>query len=477
MFIYKNLTLCNVTNNRRSLPKSVADQFNSMKKDGQSNLALKVIHGNYYVYKEHGIWLKREHRNKTISEYLGRITSDGHFIKKSFHAKNDLESAKALIAEHGGEIIWHEKLDETQLPAAQYLNATDIDLKLLMVLSMNARLSSAEIAKIMGLSEQAAYSRVKAIEKKFGITYLLEVDVEKLGYIRYLILIKFEDGVPTKEEIEEAIKGEYNIQFAAVTKGDYDVVMYVIDESPLKAYDNLLRLRQKGSISKYKGSWIFTNFAQTYSFMPLREEFIENVVKEKVWHRTKDTPRLDKDELRQREFLLLKELNNKANATFASIDEKCNFNKGTSRYAYHALKERGIVTRPTISMTNLPIKYVGVILLFVDNYKVYEDKRYKFLIDLIKYGEISNKYCLSGNIGAPVQGAISFMPVAEEGYLDKVTAELKEELTGGNIRNLVITEVIVGTLCYRRFDDLYSRQYRLLVEFEKIMPARPTFYG
>lgn len=466
-----------MTNNRRSLPKSVVDEFNSLKEGGQSNLALKIIHGNYYVYKEHGIWLKREHRNKTISEYLGRITSDGHFIKKSFRAKNDLESAKALIAEHGGEIIWHEKLDEAPLPVKQDLTATEIDLKLLTMLSMNARLPAAQIAKIIGMSEQAVYSRVKAIEKEFGITYLLEVDVEKLGYIRYLILIKFEDDVPTKQEIEEAIEGEYNIQFAAMTKGDYDVVMYVIDETPLKAYDNLLRLRQKRSISKYNGSWTFTNFAQTYSFIPLRDQFIENVVKEKVWHRTKDTPRLDKGQLLQREFLLLKELNNNSNATFASTDQKCNFNKGTSRYAYQALRERGIVTRPTISMTNLPIKYVGIILLSVDNYKVFEEKRYKFLFDLIEYREISNKYCLSGNIGAPAQGAISFMPVTQEGYLEKVTAALKKELPGSNIRSLVIIDIIVGTLCYRRFDNAYSRQYRLLVEFKKIEPARPVFYG
>jgi DNA-binding Lrp family transcriptional regulator len=458
-------------------PKKVKETYRLLREQ-QKHLYLKPIRQKYYVYRQTYEYQPATKKSKTIGEYIGKIEPNGTFIKRVTSYKGELQRAEALIESRGGEIIWHKKSElKEAVPERREIALKESDLRLLMTLSMNSRMPVPKLAKLVGLNEQTTYSRLKALEKMLGIKYLLEIDVEKLGYLRYLILIKFEGDVPRREEVAAAVKDEDYVQFAAMTKGDYDVVMYVVDEEPLKAYENLLRLRQKESISKYKGIWTFTNFAQTYSFMPLRDQFIENMVKEKVWRRSRETPRPERNQLRQREFLLLRGLNSNANANFASIDQKYGLNKGTSRYAYQALQERGIIARPTISMTNLPMKYVGVVLLSVDDYKIYEERRYKFLVDLIEYGKISNKYCLSGNIGAPAQGAISFMPVAEEGYLDKVTAMLEKELPGSNTRSLVITDVITGTLCYRRFDAAHSRQRRLLAEFKKMEPARPMPYG
>src|SRR5208283_4666755 len=108
---------------------------------------------------------------------------------------------------------------------------------------------------------------------------------------------------------------------------------------------------------------------------------------------------------------------------------------------------------------------------------IFDEKRHMYLMDRIEYSKISNKYCLTGNIGAPVQGTISFLPVTEEGYLDRLTANLEKEFQGSIARSLVITDLIVGKLCYRRFDSVYTRPYRLLVGLKKIEPVKPTFYG
>lgn len=460
------------------VPEAVKNAFDRLKAEYQFYIVLKRFKDKYYVYRHTGIWDRKLKRTRTKAEYLGRIKDDGLFIKKKLSAKDDLENAKALIAEHGGEIIWYEKKElGGAAPPRKEITVKEADLSLLMALSMNARMPMPKLAAFAGLNEQTAYSRIKTLDERLGIKYLLEIDVEKLGYIRYLILIKFEDDAPMMEEIEEAIKDENRIQFAAITKGDYDVVMYVIDETPLEAHDNLIKLRQKEPFSKYRASWTLTYFAQTYSFMPLRDEFIENILKEKVWHRTKESPRPDKDKLKLREFLILKELNSNSNSNFTLIDQKHNLNKGTSRYAYQALRERGIITRPTISMTKLPIKYVGVILISNMHYKTIQENRYKYLLDEIEYGKVANRYCLTGNIGAPASGGISFLPVAEDGDFGKAVENIEKELQGSIVRSLVVTDVIIGTLCYRRFDNMYSRQYRLLVEFKKLEPAKPTFYG
>lgn len=444
----------------------------------QKHLYLKTIRDKYYVYRQTYQYLPEKKRSKTIGEYVGKINDDGTFVKRISSYKGELERAEALITSRGGVVTWQRKgKQEEPEPNQKEIRLRETDLKLLMALSMNSRMPASRLAELTGLNEQAAYSRLKTLEGLLGIKYLLEIDVEKLGYLRYLILIKFAGDAPTREEIAEAVKDNYNIQFVAMTEGNYDVVMYMVDETPLKAYDNLLRLRHKESISKYEATWTFTDFAQTYSFMPLRDQFIEHVLKEKVWQRSKETPHPDRDQLMQREFVVLKELNNNANDNFSSIDQKYDLNKGTSRYAYQALTERGLIVRPTISMTNLPTRYIGVVLLSITNFKRFEEQRYKFLIDLMEHGKIANKYCLSGNIGAPVQGAISFLPVSEDGYLNNVVASTEKDLPGTFIKSMVITDEIVGTLCYRRFDTIYSRQYRLLVELKKIEPTKPIFYG
>jgi DNA-binding Lrp family transcriptional regulator len=459
------------------VPEKVQAAFRALTKQ-QKHMYLKKIRESYYVYKQTYEWQPDEKKSKTLYEYMGKILADGRFVRRISSYKDQLAKAEALIVSHGGEVTWHEKTESKEAaPTKKEISLKDSDLKLLMALSMNSRMPVPKLAELAGLNEQTTYSRLKALEEKLGIKYLLEIDVEKLGYTRYLILIKFHDEVPSREEIEEAIKDESNIQFVAMTKGDYDVVMLVVNETPLKAYDDLLRLREKESISRYEGSWIFTDFAQTYSFIPLRNQFIENIIKEKVWHRSKEAPRPERNQLRQREFLLLKELNGNSNMNFASVDQKYGLNKGTSRYAYQALKERGLIARPTISMTNLPIRYVGIILFSIMGYKVFAEKRYEHLMERIEYGKISNKYCLTGNIGAPVQGTIGFLPVTEDGYLDKITTNMEREFRGSIAKSLVITEMIIGELCYRRFDNTYSRHYRLLVELKKIEPIRPTFYG
>lgn len=458
------------------IPRQVTKAFDDIRKKYPSYTVLKRINGQYYVYSQKGMWLKEERKTKTISEYLGRITDEGLFIRKKLSAKDDLENAKAIIAERGGEIVWHAKPGSEEAENVQQeVTAEKLDLRILTALSMNARMSSSKLAKLAGIGSQVAYRRVKALEKKFGIRYILETDMEKLGFLQYLILIKFEGEKPSIEELRRTFEDEYRIQFAATTTGEYDVVMFFIDENPLKADDDLRELRYREPLNKYKAFWYMVYFAQVFSFMPLRDLFIEHVLKERVWHRTKENPKIDKNQLRYREFLILKELNSNSVGDLSDIDEKHKLSKGTSRYTYNLLKARGIIVRPTITLTNLGLKYIGLILISNLDYKKIEENRYKSLLDILEYGKVVNRYSLSGNVGSPT-GAIRFLPVTEDGYIDKIVANVERELQGSMVRSLIITDVIVGSLCYRRFDNTYSRQYRTLVEMKKIEPKGLEVY-
>ncbi len=158
-----------------------------------------------------------------------------------------------------------------------------------------------------------------------------------------------------------------------------------------------------------------------------------------------------------REIKVLYELNKNSIKKFANIDKENNFAAGTARHAYETLKNNGIIIRPTINLTSMPIKYIGVILLSIINvgetYKTW-DKR---LSDYILNGSIINKYSLIGYVGFP-DSLLLFIPIFKNGELEK-TAEYLQKTTqkGIMVKTLVITNELLGSLNYRRFDNKESR--------------------
>ena len=461
----------------RDPPKNISATFEKLRKEYLPyRIVLKKISNHYYVYKERGVWRKDIARTKRISEYLGKITKEGIYVKKTLSAKDDLENAKALIESHGGEIIWHENeelnLDNTQNTTT---DTNEADLRLLTCLSMNARMSPSKMASLSKIKKRSVYFRVKALEKEFGIKYIMELDVTKLGYMPYLILVKFEKDFPDFEKVKEAFYQEPLIQFAAKVNGDFDLVLYVLDKYVNNIIDDIRNLIYKLELGSYDAKWNIMPITKTYSFIPVRDEFIEKVIKTKEWNRTtgKSTPK--QDELKYREFIILKELNSNSVEDFSEIERKYGLIKGSARYAYTKLRESGIIIRPTMTMAKIQMKYLGMIIVTDINEDKIGQTRYKFLSNVIEYGPIINKYILLENIGAPI-GAILFLPIISEGDLEKNASRIRNELEGSVIRSMVITEILVGSLSYRRFDNEYSRQHRLLVELGKREPTILTNY-
>ncbi len=457
---------------------AVQATFDGLKANSSSRLVLKRIRGRYYVYREKGVWLKEKQKNKTVSEYLGRITETGTFLKKTMSARDDLENAKALIAEHGGEIVWPKiKNQEMGQYGSQMIQdpINETDLKILMALSMNSRLPISKIAKLSNIKEQYSYSRITALEKNFGIDYILELNVQKFGFTTYLILVKFEDNIPTPNELKEVLAHEYRVQFAATSRGDYDLLIYLLDENSVKAEDDLWKIMSGNTLNKYKARWYLIPFGQINSFVPLRQEFVGTITNKRQDNEIYSTFKVKYNKLKNREAILLKEMNNNASIDFAKIDSKYKLSNGAARYTYYSLVRDGTIIRPTISIKNLQMLYLGVLIVYTTDPKSVLETRDKLLFDELEYGQVTNKYALIGNISIP-EGIMLFSPILEEGDLDKYIANLKRSFKGTIITSLIITNILVGSLCYRRFDNTYSRQYTSLAERGIIPYKRPVKY-
>ena len=121
------------------------------------------------------MYLRGFGKRKKITHYIGRILLDGKFIKAKHRKSKTAESAQTQV------------------------QLTKEELAVLTTLSMNGRATTPILSRISGLSNSAAYETARRLERRFGIQYMAEVDVEKLGYLSFLVLVKFIDRVPSEK--------------------------------------------------------------------------------------------------------------------------------------------------------------------------------------------------------------------------------------------------------------------------------------
>ena len=214
------------------------------------------------------------------------------------------------------------------------------------------------------------------------------------------------------------------------------------------------------SLSTYPTRWYVSYFHETYNFIPFRNEFFS----------------LLKDELKQREKQLLRELNADGKMGFAEVDKKCGQEPGRASYAYHGLKEKGILKRSTINMTYMPVKYIGIIYASFINREKFDSHRKDLLSNIIKETDLPiTKYLLVGDVGVP-HGGIYFVPVFNDGDLERAKESLEKINPGLFVETSIVSNVLVGTFCYRKYDNTYSRQYEILVDKFKVPPKERIYH-
>ena len=105
---------------------------------------------------------------------------------------------------------------------------------------------------------------------------------------------------------------------------------------------------------------------------------------------------------------------------------------------------------------------IAIIVGIKDNVK-FRKTQEKLLMDIIEEGTANiNKYTLVEDINMP-DGGLFIAPVLEEGESETIVKELREKIDGITINTLVITEVALGNLAFRKFDNIYSQQFSALV--------------
>ena len=317
------------------------------------------------------------------------------------------------------------------------------------------------------MSPAACSYRLKRLERRYSISYNIEFGPRPFGFFRYIVLVKFKWGKPDISVLKKVLEREPLIQLALVLKGSYDLIFYVLAENTQLLDDAIYRIRSDPSIARFKSYWTVTYISRAYGYTPLREEFIETL-KEKVWHKSKEHPRKAYGELLEREYLILKELNQNGRISFTNLDKKLGLNSGASDYTYNRLVEKGVIGRITINMQKPPMKYPAVLITKQFDINAFNSHRMEFMTKLISLPKTpTNRYAIVGDIGAPY-GLIFIMPIYDS--IDLAVKEVidisKQEQK--DIKEMIVTDVLFGSIGFRRIAPEETYQYKYLKKISEI---------
>ncbi len=83
----------------------------------------------------------------------------------------------------------------------------------------------------------------------------------------------------------------------------------------------------------------------------------------------------------------------------------------------------------------------------------------------------TNTFAYVAEITAP-SGFLFILPVINEGKLEEEIENISQQIKGITIKSMIITQTVLGELCYRRIDNNQSSQMEILVSRYKIPPPK-----
>jgi DNA-binding Lrp family transcriptional regulator len=243
------------------------------------------------------------------------------------------------------------------------------DKKILYELDNNSRQSFNEISKKVGLSKDAVQYRTENLKKEGIIkSFNAVIDVGKLGFISFRLLLKFYNASPQKEEevISFLLKNK-NLIWLVKVEGNWDIntcFLYKSIEEMNLLWNNLLN--KYGNYIDKRELGIFSNV-----FYFNRDYFIDSK-KRKEPLRFISLP--GKSGLNKKDLKIIEILSNDARSQIVDIAEKTNLTPKTVINRIRSLEERKIILgyKTEFDLEKLGYKYYKI---HISTFKTTKDKK------------------------------------------------------------------------------------------------------
>jgi DNA-binding Lrp family transcriptional regulator len=320
----------------------------------------------------------------------------------------------------------------------------ELPYKMLMQLYKNSRASLRKLGKDLGISYHVVRSVLKQLEEKYKLSYKLQIDETKLGFMEgQMITIKF--GVrPSVDFLKNIAHKDIFIQEAFLSEGDFDLILYAVGLGPRDFQRWQWKLRT--DLSEYKPVLkVATANSNSVGFLPLRSELLrETTVLSKI----------------EKQVLVL--LNDNSRMRISEIAEKTKTSANRIIYILKKLKIIGIIKNFT-TLTQTPDKRLfcayGVYLIPIKEHIV---SAREFARELLNedFHESVNDYALIANTNGEYD--VFYICAFKGGeILSKRGPELlrtlwmKEE---PKIEKAIITDVLFGEWPFHLEEYEYAKE-------------------
>lgn len=357
-------------------------------------------------------------------------------------------------------------------------NREELKARIRRLLSVDARISMQDLANTLKTTKVNAYSLFNEVASEYSMRFVPEISIDKLwkwefikrarlrtkrgilaeaveelpltGFGEYVVFVKFIGRKPPDEEMVKAIGSSYAAQFAAKTRGEYDLVIYVVERS----YEDAIRFTDtlNKNLSKYDMLAYTGRVWGSFGFFPVSKKLVEEF---DIFDTYKN---------------LLFGLLGGGRDTFTDIGK--NFNQGPAQmlYAYDRLARTEILKRLTYFETR-PRGAISVLALVkIKNAKAFEEAWSRWFIRLAKeYEKRENECVFMCDMPSP-KGRIVIANFANKKAAGRFFSAMRNMLRCSEISKLWISKVLLGNLGVRDFDMRYTPLYRSL-ERRKLVPS------
>lgn len=439
-----------------ALEERVRATLEGLKARHRHHLALKRRDDGYYVFETMAKWDKGRRRYRTLSLYVGKIELDGRFVEPV--------RKKSLTRGISNLDSYARQMERVELQEGRQSFESEYEPIILKELSTNPRDGVAAISKRVGLPYQTTLYWIRKLEKKYGIRYTIEHwFLRNFGFDRYVSIAKFKSARPDIDALRKVLEGNPYVQLAVLARGSYDLFLFLAAPNIRLAEDTIYQIRSKPVFAKCPAEWYASYYQQGMGYIPLRDAFFD-VLKERVWKRTRETPRKQKDQLLMREYATLRELNANGLVEFSKIDDKYMLKSGSAQYTYHKLIAEDMIKRATITMDRPPIKDIAVIIAAQLDVNKFNAHRAEYFREVISDGDMPlNTYIFAGDIGSPY-GVLLIAPLYQDGDLERIEARLGAHLYGSELRTSLVSGTLVGSLGFRKIDTTKTWMHETLVK-------------
>lgn len=209
---------------------------------------------------------------------------------------------------------------------------------ILRELCTNSRVSITELSEKYKVSRKIAKERIVALEKEFGLKYTLDLDYEALGFASlHALHVKFAKK-PNPDILRATFSKSKAVQFAAITEGDFDMVLFVLTKEPKDYFKWEIAFWL--ALAKYGvGTSPSEVIISRLGFVPINTDLIRDSAVDDVYKK------------------IITVLNENSRITNTELSKKIGMSQELTNYYLKKLNKEGIIKKYTAVLTTPPTKY------------------------------------------------------------------------------------------------------------------------